>query len=436
MTKNVYDFAKKRSLTASNTARDYVVVKKALPVLHIEQFDVEQIWQEIELENIPFLKNVLKSISKIAAKQESLNCGLTSNEVVAPVIKKVQFASENEVEEEEEEEDIEPIPKKAKTKNDPEVETETRRAIKESIVDDKFFKLSELEDFLNLEDKKEQKDRDGVDEESDDEEDEVNLFEALPSEDDESDGENEDLGGRKAMFTDFFDLPRGEAAVNNDEEESKSSDDDESNEDGFDTRDYDPEDVEEDPTSTIGNLFEAHESEDSDGESVEGILGESADRAKHVSWKDKSDFEKQQTLLEKKIHSLEKETLIDKPWQLAGESTADRRPENSLLAETLQFDHVSREAPLITEETTFKLEDLLKQRIKNSSWDDVVRKAKPSEQAFEFRRRVTLEQEKSKASLAEVYEKEYLKQTQDDVPEEENVAHTEIRTMARTLFSS
>lgn len=46
--------------------------------------------------------------------------------------------------------------------------------------------------------------------------------------------------------------------------------------------------------------------------------------------------------MNEKIASLEKELLEKKPWQLQGEVTAQKRPENSLLEETLLFDHAVR----------------------------------------------------------------------------------------------
>lgn len=46
--------------------------------------------------------------------------------------------------------------------------------------------------------------------------------------------------------------------------------------------------------------------------------------------------------MSKKIKSLEDELLEEKPWQLKGEVTGQKRPENSLLEETVLFDHAVR----------------------------------------------------------------------------------------------
>ena len=58
---------------------------------------------------------------------------------------------------------------------------------------------------------------------------------------------------------------------------------------------------------------------------------------------------------------------------------------------------------------TQNIEDLILQRIKDKSFDDNERQVRPREEAFELKMQKTLDQEKSKLSLHEVYEQEFLK---------------------------
>lgn len=119
----------------------------------------------------------------------------------------------------------------------------------------------------------------------------------------------------------------------------------------------------------------------------------------------KSSFEKRQEKLKEKIKSLEEEAVFVKPWQLGGEISAMKRPENSLLEEFLQFDHVMRQPPVITEEVSRKLEDVILQRVKDKAWDDVERKAKPKNtDPYEFKKKLILDEAKSKKSLSQIYE--------------------------------
>jgi U3 small nucleolar RNA-associated protein MPP10 len=128
-----------------------------------------------------------------------------------------------------------------------------------------------------------------------------------------------------------------------------------------------------------------------------------------------SNFEKRKRRIDENIEQVEEEALQPKAWQFQGEVTAQSRPENSLLEEHLIFDHLLRQAPEVTAETTLKLEDIIKQRIKDQAWDDVERKIKPIDDPFEYKKKLVLDAEKSKMSLSQIYEQEYIeKQKAED----------------------
>lgn len=56
----------------------------------------------------------------------------------------------------------------------------------------------------------------------------------------------------------------------------------------------------------------------------------------------KSSLELRQERLKTKIQSLEENLISEKPWQMKGEVSATKRPQNSLLEEVVEFDLTTR----------------------------------------------------------------------------------------------
>ncbi|CAG7835881.1 unnamed protein product [Allacma fusca] len=164
-----------------------------------------------------------------------------------------------------------------------------------------------------------------------------------------------------------------------------------------------------------------------------------ADKDEPVTPEQLSNFEKRKKRIEENIELIEEEALQPKAWQFQGEVTAQSRPENSLLEEHLIFDHLLRQAPEVTAETTLRLEDIIKQRIKDQAWDDVDRKVKPIDDPFAFKKKLVLDAEKSKMSLSQIYEKEYIdkqkveegEEQREEIPPEQ----LEIQKSLESLFA-
>ncbi|XP_026565498.1 U3 small nucleolar ribonucleoprotein protein MPP10 [Pseudonaja textilis] len=465
LTKALYDF--------HHALRGEAVAGSPLEQLVVENFDEEQIWQQLELQN----QAVLGSLKKAVARNvEDEGKGLLS---LLPDIEEEE-EEEDEVGDGEEDMDVEDQAEKEPSRShseeeegldqkrsDPEAskngpfsdedseldfdidkleqQTQKSKSVRkkwgtDSLVDDRFFKLSEMEAALEAEEKEGERENDS---------DGIDYFEEILSEDDDEE-EEEEFGAlkkkaiksaRELKYQDYFD-PVDESSNPLDEKEddqnSQSGEGGEEEEEG-------------------GSAESASESAEDMGEMRQTECGKSKDPSKRVTFslpfdsdveedtvlfqeksskppEMKSSFEKRQEKMSEKIKSLEEELLKEKPWQLKGEIVGQKRPENSLLEEMLLFDHAVRMAPMVTEETTLELEEIIKRRIKDQAWDDVVRKEKPKEDPFEYKKRLTLDQEKSKLSLAEIYEQEYLKLNQKKTEEEEKPEHIEIQKMMDSLF--
>lgn len=458
---------------------------ETLPELIVDNFDEEQIWQELELQNEARVDSLVGSVAKLIAQKDKFTSGTSS--ILKPVAQnghgdddssdseKSEDVDEEAEDEEDSDDDLELARIKARLDNDEDLnggefddlngdlddeddddegggddddedadddeddndddeeEEEDRPAKKNkgnakqkskkpgqpSEVDDKFFKLSEMEEFLE----KEEQEKGSESDDSDDEP--IDLFGEIPSdESDDAEEEDDDDDGsetekKQMRYSDFFDAPDQENQP--EKNESKAQGRKKKVKFNVDGGDSDDDQVEE---------SEDGDSDDSQTSDLQ-VPGKSGI---------KSTYEIRQERLQAKIKKLEEEAVSEKPWQLRGEISTENRPENALLEEALEFDSSHRPAPVITEETSQRLEDIIKQRIKDKAWDDVVKKVKPVEAPSEFKKKLVLDQEKSKLSLAQVYEQEYLKQAAaadpdaSDKPDEVPKEHIEIKEMVDSLF--
>ncbi|KAF1775892.1 SWIB domain [Phytophthora cactorum] len=130
---------------------------------------------------------------------------------------------------------------------------------------------------------------------------------------------------------------------------------------------------------------------------------------------------------------LEHEAISEKPWLLKGEVRSAARPENSLLEAVLDYDRPVKAAPVITEEVSIALEEMIKKRILEDDYDDVIRKFAGNEED----RKNKLEEvsmEKSKEGLGEIYEKEYMKTAMGfEADDESKQDQEEIEVMFKSL---
>jgi U3 small nucleolar RNA-associated protein MPP10 len=126
----------------------------------------------------------------------------------------------------------------------------------------------------------------------------------------------------------------------------------------------------------------------------------------------RSTHEKQRAQIADEIRRLELANVTKKEWMLAGEAKAAQRPLNSLIENDLEFERVGKPVPVVTNETSDEIEQLIKRRILAKEFDEVIRRLPDSIRSSELNRgRVEVDQTKSQKSLAELYENDHLKST-------------------------
>ena len=112
--------------------------------------------------------------------------------------------------------------------------------------------------------------------------------------------------------------------------------------------------------------------------------------------------------LRDQIAELESENVAKKDWVLMGEAGSRQRPQNSLLEEDLEFDRVIKAVPVMTEEAVQSLEEIIKARILEGRFDDVIRLRPLDDKPFLPSKFFELQDSKSTQSLAQIYENEYI----------------------------
>lgn len=188
LTKTLYDLHK------AEEPADY----KGSPLaqLMVENFDEEQIWQELELQNNAVLKHfktalddalsdetltvlIEDEVEESADEEEDENINEEEEEEEGPSRQSKKMAVEDEDggytdEDSDLDFDVDALEKREKQKKDIKRQCSKTKAVP-SEVDDKFFKLSEMESFLDEMDKREGKE----------EEDGVDYFQDMPSDEDD-----------------------------------------------------------------------------------------------------------------------------------------------------------------------------------------------------------------------------------------------------------
>jgi U3 small nucleolar RNA-associated protein MPP10 len=165
--------------------------------------------------------------------------------------------------------------------------------------------------------------------------------------------------------------------------------------------------------------------EDESDESDDGWAGSDDEEygrtAKYADFFDDDQPKKKKKSINEKhrkdIEALEQDHVVDpseRPWELRGEVQGKDRPRNSLLGLDATWDGVSKDPPPLDAAFGLKIEEVIKERVLSSNFDDIVPQT-VVEQAYRERRSGKVEEDddgalgqKSKLGLSEEYEKDYV----------------------------
>ncbi|KAG0224917.1 U3 small nucleolar ribonucleoprotein complex, subunit Mpp10 [Mortierella sp. GBAus27b] len=424
-----------------------------LEELFVDGFDNDQIWEEIHMQNAPFLsylKTEIKTLKSTKAGSKAaeqlddnnddgeeeedaeMSLGLDDEDMGLDMDDTDNMEGLSGEEDDDEaldsklEDEYEEYDENVGLDNDEEEEGDEdedeedlddldlpiKKKSKSSELDDDFFNLDEFNALTEKQEEQEEQDNEDDDDEIDYFADPDLIDSGDDDDDDDLDGNDDEADAHDVKYSDFFaPASKGAAKRSKPAGPSKPARPSKRDEDSFfgqkedneDAMDEDAEEADDDDSAEVNEL----------GDRVSNLFAMDDEEREEENL---SKFEKQQRKLQAQIEQLEQENVAAKDWTIKGEASSRDRPVNSLLEEDLEFETVAKPVPVITAETTQTLEDIIKERILSATWDDVVRKAAPNPKAFNPSSKVELSDEKSKKSLAELYEDEYARKTSTTGP--------------------
>ncbi|CAM8878193.1 unnamed protein product [Rhodiola kirilowii] len=337
--------------------------KSPFDKLLVDGFDAEQIWQQIDMQSQTILATLRREVKRYESNLDEI-AKLFGDRGAAKQDEKSVKGKDSVLEKGIEDVDEDMKEEESETQSDDEEEKEETGGKKEGI-EDEFLDLNEMQEYMDKDEEREygvsKKKNKNVKHKDDSSEDELDLFGGGVDIDDDELGDlkyNDFFGSSKKMeVKQKFDLMDGS-------EDSETEDDEEEEED------------------------------------------------REMKKEKLSTFQKEELKRQAQIAQQEKSMLEPKTWAHRGEVTAAQRPKNSALEVDLDFERNVRPAPIITEEVTLSLEDMIKKRILEGRFDDVQKP--PGLPTKAPRERKELDETKSKKGLGEIYEDEYVQKTNPD----------------------
>lgn len=463
-----------------------------LQKLVVNGFDCEQIWEELEVQNVPLRRHLRRHVGKLVADPKgavdfSLSADAspratssTARRAKEELDEDDDFGEESMGEEDDNDEQVAPkkgkaaskakATKKSKAKGGSSEGADTG-AGKEKRDDARtdFFSADAMEKFTELADTGKMR----IDEDAGDSD-----FDLLEAGDDEGDEE-----ASKVMFSDFFgpgDGPDGPGSEMDGADDGMPGIPENMQLEGEEEELADDDDLDElsDEEKELEAKIQAlqaegpgeddeEEDEEEDKEDDGDITGQEDDEegAKKPKKGKKSLYEMDKRLmaLEEEVNKLEEEQLQERSWEMKGEVSARQRPLNSLLEVALDqpmthfaarraeegegneaadgVEDALEDAPGadgLTKKGGLDIEAIIRQRVWDEAFDDVIRKAElPPSQRPQSAEDDSLEQlnfEKSRIGLGDIYAKQYEAELLGHKTETEKAEDKE-KTEAKQLFA-